>query len=82
MNKLNAKALGLAMGILWGASVLLMGLMSLFCSWSLAFVEFMAPMYVGYDATILGALIGTLWAFVDAFVGGWLLAWLYNKLAG
>ena len=72
MNQLNAKALGLALGILWGASVLLMGIMSLFCSWAVTFVEFIAPMYVGYGATILGALIGTLWGFAR---------WVYRGMA-
>jgi len=35
---------------------------------------------VGYSATIVGILIGAVWGFIDAFIGGVVLAWLYNKL--
>jgi hypothetical protein len=38
-------------------------------------------MYVGYNATIVGCLIGAAWAFIDAFIGGYLLAWLYNNIS-
>ena len=81
MNRLNPKALGLALGILWGAGVLFMGLLAMVCGWAQPMVDVLSVMYLGYSASILGALIGTLWGFVDAFVGGWVLAWLYNKFA-
>ena len=80
--KLNPKALGLACGILWGAGVLIMGLLAMVCSWAQPVVDVLSVIYLGYGASILGALIGTLWGFVDAFLGGWVLAWLYNKLSG
>jgi hypothetical protein len=82
MNQLNPKALGLALGILWGVGVLFMGLLAMVCSWAQPMVDWLSLMYLGYSASIPGALIGTLWAFVDAFLGGWVLAWLYNRLAG
>ena len=80
MNKLNPKAFGLAFGILWGGGVLLMGLLALACSWAQPFVNVLSIMYVGYSASIVGILIGTAWGFVDAFIGGAVFAWLYNKL--
>ena len=82
MNKLNPRAFGLAFGILWGGGVLLMGLLALVCSWAQPFVDVVSVMYLGYEATIIGTLIGALWGFVDAFLGGLVFAWLYNKLSG
>ena len=80
MNKLDPKACGLAFGILWSGGVLLMGLLTMVCSWAKPFVDALSTMYVGYGATIMGCLIGAIWGFIDAFIGGYLFAWLYNKL--
>lgn len=81
MTKLDIKAFGLAAGILWSASVLLMGLMATVCSWSAKFVAILSPFYIGYSAGLGGSIIGALWAFLDAAIGCALFAWLYNKLA-
>ena len=81
MNKLDSKAFGLAFGILWAAGVVFMGLTAMFCSWAQPFVDMLSPLYVGYSATVAGVLIGAIWGFLDGFIGGAVLAWLYNKLA-
>jgi len=80
MNRLDPKACGLALGILWAGSILLMGLTAMVCRWAQPFVDILSMFYVGYSATIIGCLIGAVWAFVDAFIGGVIFAWLYNKL--
>jgi len=80
MNRLNPKVFGLAFGILWGGSVLIMGLAALVSAWAQPFVDVLSVLYVGYSASIAGILIGALWGFIDAFIGGWVFAWLYNKL--
>lgn len=79
MNKLSPKACGLAFGILWSIGVVLMGLLALVSVWAQPFVKVLSVMYIGYDATIVGVLIGAAWGFIDAFFGGFLFAWLYNK---
>ena len=81
MNKLNAKACGLAFGILWSGAVLLMGILANFSEWAVPFVKVLSVMYIGYSTAIVGLLIGAAWGFVDAFIGGFLFAWLYNKFA-
>ena len=81
MNKLDAKACGLALGTLWAGGIIFMGLLAMVCSWAMPFVDILAVMYRGYSASIIGSLIGALWGFVDAFIGGFLFAWLYNKFA-
>ncbi|MDP2654126.1 MAG: hypothetical protein Q8Q08_08860 [Candidatus Omnitrophota bacterium] len=40
-----------------------------------------AVMSRGYGTNPAGALIGTTRGFVDAFIGGYVLAWLYNRLS-
>ena len=79
MNKLDPKAFGLALGILWGGSLIFMGLLAMTCSWAHPFVNGIGVKYIGYEISIVGALIGGLWGFIDAGLGGVLLAWLYNK---
>jgi hypothetical protein len=81
MGKLNAKAFGLAFGILWAGGAVFMGLLAMVCNWAQPFVDVLSVMYVGYNATIVGCLIGAAWAFIDAFIGGYLLAWLYNNIS-
>jgi len=38
--------------------------------------------YFGYSFTYVGAVIGGIWGFVDGAIGGFVFAWLYNKLSG
>ncbi len=76
--KLSPVALGLAFGILWGISVLLLGLSTLFLGYGEIFVTSMGALYLGYEATIWGSLIGGIIGFVDAFITGLIIAWLYN----
>ena len=38
-------------------------------------------LYIGYDYTFTGSIIGFLWGFFDWGVAGAIFAWLYNKIA-
>lgn len=81
--KLNARALGLSLGILWGAFLVLCGLLAMaapdYCG---RFVGFLGTKYLGYGASLPGAVIGGIWGFCDAGICGLLIAWLYNRFAG
>ena len=83
--KLNAKAFALSLGLVWGLGVIVVVAMgSLVPAWQegmSSMVSFMGKLYLGYDMTLVGALIGGVWGFVDAFIGGYIVAWLYNKFA-
>lgn len=78
--KLDAKALGLAGGILWGACVFLTTLWVTYRGGGEHLV-LLAKIYVGYSVSVAGAFVGLVWGFVDGFICGWLLAWLYNRFA-
>lgn len=79
--KLNIKAFALTSGLIWG--------LGLFCLtwWIIAFdgatgePTFIARLYRGYSITPAGSIIGLVWAFCDAAIGGAIFAWLYNLLA-
>lgn len=79
--KLDVKALGLALGIVWGSALFFMGLMIMFFKWGSEFIELMGTMYVGYRATWPGSIIGFFRGFIDAGIAGLLIAWLYNKFS-
>jgi hypothetical protein len=79
--KLNIKAFALACGLIWGFALL-------FIPWWLTMLEGGSPepcllnrLYPGYTMTPIGSLIGAVWGFIDAGIGGAILAWLYNLLA-
>ena len=79
--KLNVKAFGLACGIMWSLAMIFLGLLNTFSNWGSEFEGIMATLYIGYAPTILGSILGGLWGFADAGIGGMVIAWLYNKFA-
>lgn len=76
---LNPKAFGLAGGILWGLAALIMGLWAAQGGPISDLVTWMGQFYKGFDATTQGAIIGGIWGFLDAGIGCWIFAWLYNR---
>ena len=76
--KLNVKAFALTCGIVWS-----LGLFAL-TWWIIAFdgvtheVTLIGRLYRGYDISPIGSVVGLVWAFFDALIGGAITAWLYN----
>lgn len=81
-TKIKPIALGLSLGIFWGAWVLIAGLVAFYYEFGTPFVTAMGSVYMGYEASIVGSLIGGIIAFIDAFLCGAFIAWLYNVFAG
>ena len=78
-HKCDVLALGLAIGILLAAYVFLLGITAWLFDWGTVIVEATSSVYIGYSATFIGSIIGAVWAFVDRFIGGVVIAWVYNK---
>ena len=80
MNRIQPLALGVAIGVLWAIYVFCIGITAMF-GWGVALVDVLASLYIGYGASIIGAIIGAILAFVDGLVAGVIIAWVYNKVA-
>jgi len=79
--RLNVKAFALTCGLVWG-----LGLFAL-TWWIIAFDgasgdrTWIGQIYRGYSISPGGSVVGLIWAFFDAWIGGAIFAWLYNFLA-
>ena len=77
-QKLNTKAVALALGIMWSLGILSISLLVLFTtSYLHNMVDFLSTVYLGYSLSFSGMV----WGFFDAAIGGFVFAWLYNKLS-
>ncbi len=79
-SRLDVKGLALSLGILWGAVTLLIGLVAI-TGYGLEWVELLSKVYIGYEATFIGSIIGGIYGFIDAGIAGALIAFLYNKFS-
>ena len=79
---LNPLRLGIAGGILWALGMALTTLLSLWFGYGTFFLGTMASIYPGYEISIPGVVVGALYGFIDAFVGLYILGWIYNRLGG
>lgn len=79
--KLNAKALALAGGIVWGVGILVLTYWFLILGFEGGTLVKLKRVYLGYSVTWYGGFIGLIWGFVDGLIGCGLLAWLYNRFA-
>jgi hypothetical protein len=80
MAKLDIKAFGLALGIVWGGITFLLGVIDTLYFWGNQWGKVMSMVYLGYSPTILGSFIGAIWGFVYAGLLGFCIAWVYNRL--
>jgi len=55
--------------------------MANFLGYGTDIVSLIGTVYIGYAPTIAGAIIGAVWAFIDAIIGCYIFVWIYNKLA-
>jgi hypothetical protein len=78
-QKLDVWALAIAIGCVWAAAILVLGLGARLFGWGLPMVNLFRSLYLGYGPTFTGTAIGTLWAFVA--ICGALVAWIYNCVA-
>ena len=80
MERLRIIPLAVAVGAVWALGVLFLALAAMF-GWGTALVELLGSLYLGYDASVLGGIIGALWAIVDGAIAGALIALIYNVVA-
>lgn len=79
--KLDVRAMTIAFGVTWGSGVLLLGLIAWLLGWGVPMVNVLGSVYLGYQPTFAGTVIGTVWALADGAIAGAILAWIYNMAA-
>jgi len=57
-------------------------LVSVATGYAAEFLKMMGSVYLGYHVSLAGSIVGLVYGFLDAFVGLYLLAWLYTRLLG
>jgi hypothetical protein len=78
--RLKPCAFGAAIGLVWAVGLLTLAWAGMCCDgWGGSMVTMIGSVYVGYKVSWLGGVIGALWGFLDLFIGGIILAWLYNR---
>jgi len=80
--RLGKVAMGLSLGVTWALSIFVIGILAIWCDYAASFVTAMSTFYLGYNATLLGSLIGALWGFFDLFIFGFFAAFFYNCFSG
>jgi hypothetical protein len=82
--KFNTKVLALASSVLWGFVMLAVGETNLIAGhYGQQFLQAMSSVYPGYHDTrsIAEVIVGTVYGLCDGFIGGAVIAWLYNHFA-
>ena len=80
--KLNIKAFALTCGILWAVGLFFLTWWLIAFGGSTEEHTFIGKVYLGYTVSPIGSVIGLVYAFFDALIGGAIFAWLYNKMVG
>ena len=79
--RISPPALALTLGVLWGAAMLIMGVVhAIIPSYGSGFFDVMGSVYPGIEGsgTAGDVLLGTVYGLVDGALGGLLIAWVYN----
>ena len=82
--QLSPPALALTAAVVWGGAILIIGTVGLIVpGYGDAVLSLVASIYPGYDnaGTFGDLMIGTVYAFFDGLVGGFVFALLYNAVA-
>ena len=77
---LGVLSIGVALGLTNALVVFLLGITTAVFGWGILVVQVLSTLYIGYEPTFLGSVTGAVWGFFDAFIGGVLFAWIYNRL--
>ena len=78
--KLNVRAFASAFAIWWGVGIFLLTWWAIAVGGSTGDPTFLGRLYIGYEISPLGSVMGLVWGLVNAFITGAIFAWLYNVI--
>lgn len=76
--RLDPVSMGVAFAAIYAVFMLALGVFAWAFGWGVEAVQLFSSIYVGFAASPVGSLVGAVWAVVDGFILGYLLAWVYN----
>ncbi len=76
---LGVISFGLAVAVTSAVFTFLLGLMATLFGWGIELAGALSSLYIGFSPTFVGTIAGAVWAFVDGFAAGVMIAWLYNR---
>ena len=79
--KLNVRAFALAFALWWGVGIFLLTWWVIALSGATGEPTPLGRIYIGYEISPLGSIIGLGWGAIDGLIGGAIFAWLYNTIA-
>ncbi len=80
--KLKPLALGVALGLVWGGALFFTTWISYRTGYGRLFLQALAEsIYPGYSITPAGSFLGLVYGFLDGLTSGFLIGWIYNKIA-
>jgi hypothetical protein len=77
--KLSIRVTGIALGTISAMIFLCLAILGMI-GVGLELIEVLASLFLGFDASVAGIVIGTAWGFLYGGVLGSLFAWFYNKM--
>ena len=77
-GELAVISFGLAVGVVWSAGVFLLAIATAFFEWGTVAAMMLSSLYVGYGPTFVGSIAGAVWGFVNGFLFGVAVAFVYN----
>ena len=79
MMRLDVVGFGVTLGCIWSLCILVLVLASRRSPKAEVVITLFSKVYRGFDRTLLGAVFGAFWGFIDGAMSGLLIAWVYNK---
>jgi hypothetical protein len=76
---LGVISFGLALAVTSAVFTFFLGLMATFFGWGIELAAALSSLFIGFSPTFVGTIAGAVWAFVDGFAAGVMIAWLYNR---
>lgn len=82
MHRIDAVRFGLAGGVVMAALCFVMTLLAVLNGYGAAFLQQFEGLFIGYDISITGSLVGLAYGFLCGFIELFFIAFIYNLLLG
>ena len=77
---LDIKAFSLTFGLIFSIAVIILSLKVMLLGGGAGLVALLGEFYIGYSVSLIGTIMGAIWAFVDGVILGVLFTLIHNFL--